>query len=429
MGNPVRPLCVFFASLLLANVGCATSDEEVAPDPTLEEEYSFWASGEPVSRWNLNGFAALTRGPDVRFQVRGMTMMHIAMHDAANVVDEVYETYVLDDDPYERLYADPSLAAAKAARDVLVHFRPDMTAQIDTWLQTDLAKVTNPVKRNNSLTIGAAAAQAIIQLRANDNCCADTPYTPGTAPGDYQFTPPFTFVYGTGWPNMRPFAIASGSSFRPAGPPALTSEQWAAEYNEVKALGSATSTTRTEAQTYVARFWIDGTPELFSQMARNLITEKNSSLWRAARVMALSFIAGNDAAISVWDAKYHYKFWRPFTAIRAGDTDGNDATAPDTAWSPLATTPPHPEYSSAHAATCAAIAEAIDEVYGDVSVHATSRIVPGDVSWDDVQEAAIECAESRILVGYHFRSSIEDGLSQGFAIGDFVADRFLEHDD
>jgi len=409
----------------LSLVGACVSPDE-GTDPELGTAYDNQTTGEPISRWNVNGFSALTRGPDVRFQVRGLAMMHIAMHDAANTVSEHYETYALDDDLYENMTADPSLAAAKAAHDVLVYLRPDLTSQIDGWLQPDLALVTNSTKRANSLTVGAAAAQAIINLRANDHCCSDPAFTPGTDPGDYQYTPPFTFVYASGWGNMTPFAIASGSAYRPAGPPALSSADWAADYNEVKAYGSATSTVRTSNQTYLARFWIDGTPEIYSRMARNLIAAQRTNLWKSARAFAVAFIAGNDAAISVWDAKYTYAFWRPYTAIRAGDTDGNDATAADTAWSPLATTPPHPEYSSAHAATAAAVAVAMADVFGDVPVHATSSIVPGDVSWSSFTASALQCAESRIWVGYHFRTSIEDGLAQGFAIGDEASGLLLQ---
>ena len=389
--------------------------------PDLEEEYASTPSGEPIARWNQNGFTALTRGPDVRFQIRGMAMMHIAMHDAANLVRARYAGYAVNPTTDDS-GADPSLAAAAAAHDVLVALRPDLRSTIDGWLQTDLARVTIAKMRTRSLQVGASAAQAIIALRTGDSCCSDPPFVPGSAPGDYQFTPPFTFVYGSGWGAMRPFSLSSGDQFLPAGPPDLSTAEWAAEYNEVQAYGSATSTLRTSQQTFAGRFWIDGSAEIYCRMARNLIAERNTDLWDSARALALAFIAGNDAAISVWDAKYEYAFWRPITAIRAGDTDGNDATVADPAWSPLATTPPHPEYSSAHAATCAAAAVALAEVFGDVPVRATSSIVPGEVSWPSLTASADECAESRILVGYYFLSSIEHGLAQGYDVGQWVLD-------
>jgi hypothetical protein len=406
----------------LLGAGCVADVGDAVPDPDLEEEYVESYTGEPVARWNQNGFSALTRGPDVRFQVRGMAMMHIAMHDAANLVRGKYKGYAVTTAKAVDTGADPALAAAAAAHDVLVALRPDLRSQIDGWLQTDLARVTNSKHRDRSLMIGASAAKAIIALRTGDSCCSDTAFVPGTAPGDYQYTPPFTFVYASGWGNMRPFSLSSGDQFRPAGPPDLSSAEWAADYGEAQAYGSSTSTVRTSQQTYLARFWIDGTPEIYCRMARNLIAERNADLWDSARALALAFIAGNDAAISVWDAKYEYAFWRPITAIRAGDTDGNDATLADTAWSPLALTPPHPEYSSAHAATAAAVADALAEVFGDVSVHATSNIVPGEVSWGSLTESAGQCAESRVWVGYHFRSAIEDGLAQGFDVGQWVVD-------
>jgi len=380
--------------------------------------------GETVSRWNQNGFAALTVGPDVRFQVRGMTMMHIAMHDAANAVRSKYESYALA--PLEDAGADPALAAAAAAHDVLVALRPTLTATIDGWLAVDSARVDNDKRRARSLQVGGMAAQAILALRANDNCCNDTPYVPGTDPGDYQFTFPFStfnFAYGTGWGNMVPFSLNSGDQFRGDGPPALSSAQYTADYNETKAYGSLTSTVRTPQQTYLAYFWVDGSAEIFSRMARNLIAEQDADLWEAARGFAIAFIAGEDGAIANFDGKYHFAFWRPITAIQAGDTDGNPDTVADAAWAPAALTPPTPDYPSTHATTCAAVAVALGEAFGDdVPVHATSSIVPGEVYWDNLTAAAEQCAEARIWVGYHFRTAIEDGLTQGYSVGQWVVD-------
>src|SRR6185503_10998183 len=231
-------------------------------------------------RWNQHGFAVL--GTDARAQIRGMTMMHVAMHDAANAVRLKYATYALA--PLEDAGADPAAAAAVAAHDVLVALRPGATAQLDAWLADDLATVKHEQQRERSIAVGGAAAQAILALRANDHCCSDTPYVPGSDPGDYQFTPPFDqfhLAYGTGWPNMLPFAIDSGDQFRPAGPPALSSAEWAAEYNETKDYGRNTSAVRSAEQTYLARFWIDGTPQIYSRMAINLMVEQDADLWES----------------------------------------------------------------------------------------------------------------------------------------------------
>ena len=409
---------------LLIGSGCAADEQ----DAGLEQlEGGGGPSGETIIRWNQNGFTALTVGPDVRFQVRGLTMMHIAMHDAANSVQQKFATYAIPGGTVSG--ADAALAAAAAAHDVIVALRPSMQAQADQWLQVDLAQVNKPAVRAASLAAGAAAAQAILQLRANDNCCNDFQYVPGNQPGDYQFTPPFNqffFAYGTGWPGMDPFAIASGDQFRTSGPPALSSSQWATEYNEVKSLGSNNSTTRTQAQTYAALFWVDGSAEIYSRITKNLIQDRNSNLWVAAKVYALAFLAGSDSALASFDAKYHYEFWRPITAIRAGDTDGNAATAPDPTWTPLATTPPTPDYTSTHAATCKAVAVAIAKVYGDSDpVRATSSIVSGEVTWPNLSASAAECAVARIWVGYHYRTSINHGADQGQQVGDVVAENYL----
>jgi hypothetical protein len=405
--------------LMVGGPGCQSAEDDVGTETLAVQD-----SGETVSRWNQNGFTALTVGPDVRFQVRGLTMMHIAMHDAANAVRPKYASYALGAVDGEG--ADPALAAAAAAHDVVVALRPTMESQADQWLEVDLAEVSNESRRQRSLEVGAMAAEAILDLRANDNCCNDFQYVPGNQPGDYQFTPPFnqfSFAYGTGWGLMTPFSLDSGAQFPAPPPPALSSAEWAADYNEVKDLGRQGSTFRTPAQTFAAFFWVDGTAEIYSRATRNLIAEQDADLWDAARAFALAFIAGGDGAIVSFYSKYQtYEFWRPITAIRAGDTDGNAATVQDSSWTPAATTPPTPEYTSTHALTCHAIIGALIEVFGDVPIHATSSIVPGDVSWPSMTASAAECAEARIWVGYHYRSSVEEGAVQGTAVGQWVVD-------
>ena len=398
--------------LIAVHLGLATS-VALGADPALATPSSAphktgHESGETVARWNRNAISVLlpTNPPEL---TRSLAMTHIALHDAANAVRPKYERYAYH--VTEDTGADPSAAAAVAAAEVLKHRRPAKAADIDALLAVDLAMVSNPQRLQNSINVGQAAAAAIIALRANDgSTSAATPYTPGTEPGDY--LPTAATVLLPGWGNVTPFAMAAGNQFVGNGPPALTSAEYTADYNEVKAYGSATSTVRTGEQTAEARFWLEIPPTVFNRVAQREIINQDLDLWQAARGMALTQIAFADAIISTWNAKFTYNFWRPITAIRNGDTDGNDATIADPTWTPLNVTPPFPEYNSAHAVVAA--------VFGPVAFTETSTatgIVRTYYSWF---HAAATSTDSRIWGGFHFRGSCEDGEASGLALGQYI---------
>jgi hypothetical protein len=402
---------VVFASLGLAAVtalaGAALAAPSSAPHKTGHK------SGETVARWNRNAISVLlpTNPPEL---TRALAMTHIALHDAANAVRPKYERYAYH--VTEDTGADPSAAAAVAAAEVLKHHRPAKAAAIDALLAVDLAMVRNPQRLQNSINVGQAAAAAIIALRANDgSTSAATPYTPGTEPGDYQ--PTAAIVLLPGWGNVTPFAMAAGNQFLGNGPHALTSAEYAADYNEVKAYGSATSTVRTEEQTAEARFWIENPPTVFNRVAQREIINQDLDLWQAARGMALTQIAFADAIISTWNTKFTYNFWRPITAIRNGDTDGNDATIADPTWTPLNVTPPFPEYDSAHAVVAAASATILTDVFGPVAFTETSTATGIVRTYSSWFHAAATSTDSRIWGGFHFRDACEDGEASGLAPG------------
>jgi len=410
---------VVFASLGLAAVtalaGAALAAPSSAPHKTGHE------SGETVARWNRNAISVLlpTNPPEL---TRSLAMTHIALHDAANAVRPKYERYAYH--VTEDTGADPSAAAAVAAAEVLKHRRPAKAADIDALLAVDLAMVSNPTRLQNSINVGQAAAAAIIALRANDgSTSAATPYTPGTEPGDYQPTavlPVPGFVLLPGWGNVTPFAMAAGNQFLGDGPPALTSAEYTADYNEVKDYGSATSTVRTTNQTAEARFWIENPPTVFNRVAQREIINQDLDLWQAARGMALTQIAFADAIISTWNAKFTYNFWRPITAIRNGDTDGNDATIADPTWTPLNVTPPFPEYNSAHAVVAAASATILTDVFGPVAFTETSTATGVVRTYSSWFHAAATSTDSRIWGGFHFRDACEDGEVSGLALGLYI---------
>jgi membrane-associated phospholipid phosphatase len=226
--------------------------------------------------------------------------------------------------------------------------------------------------------------------------------------------------------------MTSGSQFRPAAPPALDSAEYAAAFNEVKSLGSADSTTRTEEQTQIARFWNDGlgtafAPGYWNRIAQDVATGQGLSLVSEAHLFALLNIATADALISCWDAKYAYSFWRPVTAIRAADTDGNPDTEPDTSWSPLLVTPNFPSYTSAHSTVSGAAAEVLTALFGDQYQFTVSAVsVPYTRSFDSFEAAAAEAGRSRIYGGIHYTFDNLNGLAVGGEVADYVIGNFLK---
>jgi hypothetical protein len=219
-----------------------------------------------------------------------------------------------------------------------------------------------------------------------------------------------------------PWVIASPDQFRPAGPPALTSDQYATDFNEVKAIGSLTSSTRTDFQTEVAKFWNGNTGLYWNRIAQTMSAQNNTSLSDNARIYALLNIAIADGAIACWDAKYQYVHWRPITAIQLADTDGNASTDPDPSWAPLLVTPNHPEYPSAHATVSPAAAVVLQAAFGDSGPFTLdSETLPGVLhSFTSFAAAADEAFEARIYGGIHFRSSCQDGHDLGVSVGGYV---------
>ena len=391
-------------------------------DPELEEALNDVPTGALIVRWNR--IAVTTISPtNPADAARDLAIVHLAMHDAVNNVGDEFAPYLYDHDDDN---ADPEVAAAQAAHDVLVWLRPAKQSSLDAELAVDLANAEVEDKKQFGIALGAAVADAYIAARADDGANATVPYTPGSGPGRYQYTPPFTSVLISEFPHVTPFAMASGDQFRPGPPPALDSDEWAAAYNEVKSYGSSSSTTRTQDQTDYARFWIDSAPFAWSRVAQNVATARRKNLWKTARVFALMFAALTDSVIAVADAKFHYDLWRPYTAIRAGDTDGRADTEPDAAWTPLIVTPPFPEYTSGHAALSQAAALVMAETYGMNTAFTLSSptSVPANQtrSYSSFQAAVNEVSDARVAGGIHYRFACDVGEEQGIAIANLVID-------
>jgi PAP2 superfamily len=231
-------------------------------------------------------------------------------------------------------------------------------------------------------------------------------------------------LVSTTWAKLKPFALTSQSQFRPEPPIALTSEQWAADYNEIKEYGGKTSSKRSPQQTETARFWLMVGPAAYHPLPRQIVLAKQMTVIDSARFMALVAIALTDSSIAVFDAKYHYEFWRPITAIRNGDIDGNQATELEAAWQPIDNTPMHPEYPCAHCIQSGAATAVIEALLGSADipeVSMTSSTAPGvSHRWTNLGAFADEIANARIWAGFHYRFSTRVGTDMGHKIGRYV---------
>ena len=387
---------------------------------------------DEVLDWNAHAAKAIvTVGGQVppRALIR-LAMVHLAIYDAVNAIEgapfEGYASVPAVDRP-----ASEEAATAAAAHDVLVALFPAQVADLDAKYAASLAALPDGSAKANGIVVGQQAASAILSKRAEDGRDASVIYTPGSGPGTWVPTPPaFLAALAPETPFVQPFALNSASQFRPDPPFSLTSEDWARDYNEIKALGPAVGSLRTPEQTDIARFWSDNPPLQWNRAWRALSVAKNLGLADNARYFAMLATASADALIACWDAKYFYNFWRPVTAIRAGDTDGNSETAPDPAWIGLIITPNHPEYPAAHSCFSGASTETLNYLFGTDEVgFSMDSNVAGVVSpvrtYDRLSDALEEVLDARIYGGMHYRNSTRIGAHVGKQVSRFTTRHFF----
>jgi len=387
-------------------------------------------SANVVVEWNqhlLDTFKA-ERGTGMAFG-RTAAIVHAAIYDAVNAIDRSHTPFFAD--VHASRGASMEAAAAQAAHDTLTWLYPTHKADFDRFLAADLVGIPPGLARQG-VEIGTAVAQQIVAWRSTDGAAAQVTYTPGTGPGAWQptaSTPPA----GPQWGYVDPFCIPSDSEYRPPEPPALTSDQYTAAFNEVKEFGALNSTKRTEEQSQIARIWygFSGTftaPAYWNQIAQGISQRFGNSLVQDARLFALINLAQADASFAVWDAKYTYNFWRPITAIRAADTDDNDLTVQDTAWAPYLSTPNHPSYISGHSGNSAGAAAVLAAFFGtdNISFDFTSDSLPGAVRhYTSFSQALQECGDSRIYSGIHWRFDCDVAQGIGTTVGEYVMEHFL----
>jgi hypothetical protein len=383
-----------------------------------------------ITDWDEKGIAAVTSmsslgGTSPYMAQRMMAMVHAAMFDAVNSIERRYGPYLA------QLPADPATskeaAAAAAAAGVLATIDEKTAGEMKAALAAYLAAIPDGAAKSDGVKLGQAAAAKVLQARANDGSTAPDAYRPRTTPGVYV---PTAITISSMWPDMKPFAMTSPSQFRPQPPIALDSQQWATEYNELKDYGGQISEKRTAQQTETARFWLVGPPVAYHPFVRQLVTAKQMDVVDGARFMALVALGLNDAIIAVLDAKYHYNFWRPITAIRNGDIDGNPATDREATWQPIAPTPMHPEYPCAHCIQSGSVAGVVKAVLGTVDIPEiamTSPTAPGVTHrWTSMTAFTDEIANARIWSGFHYRFSTRVGTDMGYRIGDYMVKSIMQ---
>jgi hypothetical protein len=358
---------------------------------------------------------------------RSLAMMHVAMFEAINAVEQRYTPY-LPNAVKGRAVAGTSAeaAAVAAASSVLLKLFPDQAQPVEAAFTTSVAKIADGTEKAAGIALGREVAAECLSMREKDGSAVPGVYRPLTAPGVYTMT---VLPVSTEWPRVKPWFMNEGAQFRPGSPPSLTSAAWAQDYNEIRLVGATQSTTRTAAQTEAARFWtITGAPS-WNPVVRALALSKPLSLVDNARLFALVNMAAMDAFIAVFDAKYAYHFWRPITAIRNGDIDGNDATSLDPAWSPLVDTPLHPEYPCAHCISASAVGEVLEAQFGKGEVPPitmTSPTAPGVTHrWTRIADYVQEVNNARVWGGIHYRTSTQVGETMGRKIGVLAAQNFL----
>jgi hypothetical protein len=394
---------------------------------------------DEVINWNaIATGVALPGGQNAIQQSRIYAMVQLAVHDALNAIDRRYAPYAYS--PSEDPTASAPAAIATAAHDVLASQVPAQAAVIDAALTTSLSLIAPGASKDNGVAIGRASAAAMLALRAADGSSVVTPYTPGTLPGQWQPTPnpvppipaPAADLLPAilpGWGSVTPFALHSGAQFRPVGPPSLTSDQYTQDFDEVKGIGEEFSTLRTAEQSTIARFWYEGSPNMWNRITRTIALAHSLDSWDNARLLALVNVAMADGFIAGFNAKYYFNFWRPVTAIRAADTDGNDNTVSDVNWNTYLNTPAIPDYPSTHSVLGGAAAEVLARYFGtdDITFTVTSGVPLAGItrSFTSLSQAAQENADSRVYAGIHFRSACRDGVQQGRKIGKFTFTHYL----
>lgn len=370
------------------------------------------AKADAVTDWNtIAGDMIVQARIGTPPAVRIMAIVQTAVHEAVAATQQATPASV-------------DAAVAAASRASLAKLLPQQEAGITAAYRAAIARLGDSPAAAAGIAAGEQAAARVLAWRADDGAAGADRYRPHAAPGAYV---PTAGVAAPHWPQRKPWLMADAAQFRPGPPPALDSAQWKRDFDEVKALGSRASRLRTPEQTEVARFWEYSLPPIYLAVVRSVATAPGRSVAQNARLFAAASQVMDDALIAVLDAKYHYGFWRPVTAIRNGDRDGHPGTEMEVGWAPLIDNPPHPEYPSAHSILAAAVGELLKAEVGQGTMPELSTSSPtangATRRWRSVDAFVQEVADARVWEGIHYRTSTEVGVAMGRRIGALAAAR------
>jgi len=349
------------------------------------------------------------------------------VYNAVNAIDGRFE-------PYKYSLTAPAGASAdaatiEAAYRTLLYLLPDRATLLQAHYNSSLAAIPDGLDKANGQIVGLASANALIALRAGDGRGANVPYSfpSSPVPGVWILTPGATAPQTPWLGQMRPFTFDDPAQFLPEPPPDLLSSTFTDDYNQVKALGALNSTVRTPEQTQIALFWTEHTTAQYGRLLRKIATELNLSLADTARLFALAYTAHADSLIGCYNAKYIFSFWRPVTAIRNGGIDGNPDTVADPNWSPLMTTPPHPEYPSAHSCLTGSLAEIFKTYFGtpNLRVSIDSTVTGTTHNYKNVYEWQTEVEFARIYAGFHYHQAVVQGVVLGHKVAHYVMHNYF----
>jgi hypothetical protein len=408
-----KPLSSLIAGLLLLMVllstGIAYTDR--ATDPVLE--------------WNT--IMRTTVAEDNPFlQTRSSAMMHLAVFEAVNSIVGNYKPYL--GTIKAPAGASPEAAAIAAAHRTLVNLYPSDESSLDASRDDSLSAIVDGPAKDDGIVVGMAAADAILALRTNDGAAnaSDPPYTPGAEPGDWQPTPPgFAQALFPNWGKVATFGIKDGAQFRSDPPPAIHTGKYARDYNEVKAIGEVNSPVRPQGKTDRALYYGVNFPvHVFGESARQASTAQGKTLSENARIFALLHMAMADGLISSMESKFYYEYWRPVTAIRAGDTDGNKKTEPDPEWLSLVVNPPYPSYPSNYASAALAPRAVLEEAYGkgdhSITLSSISPSVDVTLHYTKFSQMTDDINDARVYGGIHYRFDQDAGSRMGWLVGSYI---------
>ena len=370
------------------------------------------ANADLITDWNIKAGEIVTESKlGTPPAIRAMAIVQTSVYEAVNATAPG---------------ASVDAAVAAANRATLTKLMPSQQASIDAAYQAALAQVADGPAKTAGIAVGEQAAAAVLARRADDGALPAESHRPHTTAGTYV---PTATPAVTQWSQRKPWLMASAAQFRPGPPPALTSDAWARDYNEVKSFGAKNSTRRSAEQTEIARFWEYSLPAIYHGVVRSVAQVPGRDMTQNARMFAAVAQAMDDAMISVFEAKYHYNFWRPATAIRNGDIDGNDATQREASWTSFIDAPMHPEYPSAHSILAAAVGTVLKAEIGKGPMPVLTTTSPtakgASRRWTNLDDFTREVGDARIYEGIHYRTSTDVGIAMGKQIGELAVAKYL----